>query len=238
MPEYPVIGTIATMPSRADSFAQMLDGVLRQVDVLYVFLDKYDEVPAHLKRKPKCRVHLCPVPRLGAASRFLALRLFGKPAIVACFDDDIRYPADYVAVIRKALRRLDYRAVVGFHGQLFRPPYRSFVQHRTCLHFAEALDESTVVNSLGTGTAAFLSTALKVEPMRWRHPQYNDLYLAYAAARAGLPMISLPRPSGWIEAIAQGQADSLWHALKQDERLATELMRGLLAQQLRQPAVS
>jgi hypothetical protein len=227
--DFPVMGALATMPTRISSLYQMIEGVLPQVDRLYVFLDGFNSVPEILQNKSKCiPIMISPGDRLHHANRFLAPHLFGAAAIIVIFDDDILYPPNYVRVLREALRQYQYRAVVGIHGNIFWPPHRSYVKDRVTYHFSAALASDTTVHQLGGGTVAFLSTMLQFNPEFWRHPQYNDLCLAAESIKANLPMISLRRGSAWLQPIAEGQPDSVWHSLQRDERLASSLMRRLM----------
>ena len=79
----PVVGAVATMPSRAGSLRRMLARVLPQLDTLFVYLDGFDRVPADLAADPRCRCVLTPgTGSLHAASRFLAPAALGADAFV------------------------------------------------------------------------------------------------------------------------------------------------------------
>ena len=227
--DFPVIGTLATMPTRISSLHKMIEGVLPQIDRLYVFLDGFNNVPEVLQNKSKCiPIMISSGDRLHHANRFLVPFLFGSAAIVVSFDDDILYPPSYVRVLREALRQYQYRAVVGIHGDIFLPPHRSCVRDRITYHFSTPLAVDTTVHQLGGGTVAFLSTMLQFNPELWRHPRYNDLCLAAESIKANLPMISLRRGDAWLQPIAQQQPDSVWQSIQRDERLASSMMRRLM----------
>ncbi|TCJ13419.1 hypothetical protein EZJ19_10230 [Parasulfuritortus cantonensis] len=225
----PVVGAMATMPTRADSFRVMLDSVLPQLDLLYVFLDGFAEIPAWLSGLAKCRVELIPADSpLHNASRLLAPARFGAEAVFLFLDDDILYPADYVQRILAGLRRYDYRAWVGFHGTLFLPPHERFVLHRKTFPFFKRLKRDRQVHLLGCGTLACHSALLGMNPEGWRHPRLDDLYMATEAAGAGIDLIALRRPARWLRAIAQNQPDSMWRQAQDDDRVPSRLMRELI----------
>jgi hypothetical protein len=227
----PVIGSIATMPSRAGTFSMMIHSALSQVDRLFVFLDGFEEIPSELRNLPKCHATLLPRQgNLHASSRFLAPHLFDADAIVVLFDDDILYPADYVARIRLALARYGDKAIIGFHGVIFMPPHHSYARNRYTFHFSSRLDNDSNVHELGSGTAAFLSSAFRPSPATWRHPHMDDLYLAAEAVKANLKLIALKREANWIRPLAENQDDSLWRATQQDDRAQSSFMRDLLTQ--------
>jgi len=49
----PLIGGMATMPSRAHTFRLALSHILPQVDRLFVFFDQHDSVPQEFAEHPK-----------------------------------------------------------------------------------------------------------------------------------------------------------------------------------------
>ena len=226
----PVIGSIATMPSRADTFSRMLHSVLSQVDRLYVFLDGFEEIPSVLRDLPKCHISMLPEQgNLHSSSRFLVPQLFGSDAIVALFDDDIFYPPDYVSRIRRAYAQYGGQCIIGFHATIFLPPHFSYARHRYNVHFSSGLSNDMNVHELGAGTAAFISSTFSPNPANWRYRHMDDLYMAAEAVKKNLTLVALKREADWISPLAQDQDDSLWLATKRDDRAQSDFMRHLLA---------
>lgn len=226
----PLIGALATMPTRAATLARMLDGAAAQVERLFVFLDGFDAVPEQVAANPKC--HAVPLGRdasLHASSRFLAPGLFGRDAIVCIFDDDILYPPDYARRLAARLAAHGGRAIVGVHGGLFTPPHERYVRDRRTVRFFDALEHESPVHVLGAGTIAFSTAAFAPDPRRWRHGGMDDLYVAAQACRAGLPLLAVARPAGWLKQLDGDQPDSIWRATKRDDRVQSELMRYVLS---------
>lgn len=226
----PRIGSMATMPSRAESFARVLPAVAPQVDRLYLYLDGFPRVPDSVRAFPNV------VPLLAhengdlhAAGRFLPLKFLQKRSVFVIFDDDIVYPPAYVAALVEGLAAFAGRAVVAYHGNVFRPPFQSYVKDRHCYHFSAALERETPVHAVGAGTAAFDSGHLRFDSAAWPRVLSNDLLLAIEAVRRGLPQIALPRPKGWLAPIGDVQPDSLYAAIVADDRETSALMRSLLA---------
>lgn len=226
----PLIGALATMPSRAATLARMLEGAAAQVERLFVFLDGFDAVPAEVAANPKCHaVLLGRDAALHASSRFLAPGLFGRDAIVCLFDDDILYPPDYARRLAARLAAHGGRAIVGVHGGLFTPPHERYVRDRRTVRFVDALERESPVHVLGTGTIAFATAAFAPDPRTWRHRGMDDLYVAAHARRAGLPLVAVARPAGWLTRLDGDQPDSIWRATKRDDRVQSELMRYVLS---------
>lgn len=227
----PVIGSIATMPSRANTFSQMIHSALSQVDRLFVYLDGFEKVPPELQGLPKCHATiLANQEGLHASSRFLAPHMFDSEAIVVVFDDDILYPPDYVSRIKLALAHYGEKAIVGFHGAIFMPPHQSFIKNKRTFHFSSRLDNDVRVHQLGCGTAAFLSSRFGPKPKTWRYHNMDDLYIAAEAVKSNLKLVALKREANWIRPLAENQEDSLWRATTRDDRAQSQFMRDILAQ--------
>ncbi len=228
----PLIGSIATMPTRADTSPKALASILPQVDRLYVFLDGFDEVPGLLRARPKCHPVILVAPdNLHASSRFLAPGMFGDDAVILTFDDDILYPPGYVATLVAGLAAR-VSTLVGYHAARFQPPHESYVRDRHILPFNRETQQIFPVHELGCGTLGFLSAEFSPDPRAWLHHDMDDLYVAAEACRAGLALESLPRPARWIRALATNQPDSLWNQTLKDDRRQSALMRFVMAQTL------
>lgn len=229
--DLPVIGSIATMPTRAETFSVALKNILPQVDKLFVFLDGFDAIPDIIRDEPKCHItQLAAEEGLHASSRFLAPHLFGSEAVVVIFDDDILYPDNYVSTIKTALSKHGESSVVGFHAAIFLPPHNSYARDKINIGFLMRLDDQPIVHTLGCGTAAFLSSVFCPNPRHWKHHFMDDLYIAIEALKSGLSMIALTREANWLGALAENQPDSIWRSTQKNDRIQSFLMRYLLTQ--------
>ena len=229
----PIIGALATMPTRTNTLFTTLASVLPQVDSLYLFLDGFDDVPAEIRSEKKVRpILLRGQDNLHASSRFLAPRLFGSEAVICLFDDDILYPEGYTQRIAGALGKLRGNGLVGFHAAHYLPPHRRYVRDRQVITFRSALERPGRVHELGSGTLGFLSTRFSPDPAAWRYHDMDDIYVAAEANRARLSKVVLARPARWIRALAHNQNDSLWQATLKDDRRQSQLMRYVISQHL------
>ena len=223
------IGGMATMPSRMACLGLALDSILPQVDHLYLYLDKYPAVPEAIVGRPKITPVLPGDRQLAAAGKFVGLRLHAEPCLYFCFDDDIIYPADYVAYMSSVLRRHQYRALVGVHANVYRHPVGSYVADRVCLHFASGLQFDCAVDELGSGTMAFHSRCIELDPARWAHTNMIDLIVAIEAVRQGVPRFAVRRPPSFLQPIMLEQADSLWSRTVNDDSIQTALLQAAVA---------
>jgi len=218
------------MPSRAATFPTALASVVPQVDRLYLYLDGHADVPDLAKGDPR----IIPIlsrdcPNLRAYGKFLPLEIETGAFVYVGVDDDIRYPADYVASLRSGLRGHHDRAVVGYHGAILPRPLVRYTKGRTVFHFAEKLVQQQVVDIVGTGTVMFFTGALRFDFRAWCHVNMADIYLAIEASRARVPCICLQRGDGCLAALAENQPDSCFAALSRDDYRQTLLAQELLA---------
>ncbi len=220
-------GGMATMPSRAQSLRKALPSIVAQVERLYLYLDQYDHVPADIAAQSK----IVPLLRregerpMGTSGKFLGLKAVSSPCLYFCFDDDILYPSSYVDRLAGALHRHRYQAVVGVHATVFQPPIQSYARDRRILNFKNRLDFDCMVDELGTGTIAFHSRCISLDPERWAHLNMADLMLTIEAMRQDVPLVAVRRPRGALQDIAETQEDSLYQKVLQDDRLETGLIR-------------
>lgn len=223
----PKIGGMATMPSRINTLRVALPAILAQVDRLYLYLDKHDEIPKELASVPKL---VCMLPKaggksLGPSGKFLALKIEREPCLFFAFDDDILYGAGYVNHLAGALRRHAYRAIVGLHGAIYKLPPTSYVRDRELFHFRKAFGFDAVVDELGTGTIAFHSSALEIDVLRWTHPNMADLHVMIEAVRQEVQRICIRRPESMATALEERQPDSLFVKSLNDDTAETAMLR-------------
>ena len=238
----PRVATIATMPSRIESFQKVLSAIHAQVAHVFIYLDGYAEVPSFLGGFDRITVRRAEdVGNLHASSRFLCLQDCRDPVVVVSVDDDIIYPPDYVERLVQALQRRQGKAVVGVFGRVFLPPHQSYTSDAATFHFANALDRDWHVHELGTGTSAFISSYLPLNPKDWDRNDMDDIIVATEAQARGLPRIAVARAAGWLRPHSEGQADSLWTKTLADDSEQARRMRALLSlysdrQPVRKPA--
>ncbi|HEY5107642.1 MAG TPA: hypothetical protein VII73_12870 [Caulobacteraceae bacterium] len=228
--DLPRVAVIATLASRAETFQKVLPAIRAQVDGVFIYLDGYAATPPFLRGLADVSVTHCEdVGDLHASSRFLVLQKLTVPSVVVIADDDILYPADYVDRLVFALAQVAGRGIVGVHGRIFLAPYRSYVADARVMHFSHGLTAPCNVHELGTGTCAFVSDRLGLDPRKWDHTGMDDINLAIEAQRQGLPRIAIARAAGWLKAYAQAQPDSLWLRTLRDDAEPSRRMRELLA---------
>lgn len=218
------------MPSRLASCQIALPHILAQVDRLYLYLDQYEHIPPELTQDPKV-VPVLREPdqkRLKCAGKFVGLGMLSVPSLYFGFDDDIIYPAGYVDHLAAALRRHRYRVIVGIHGAVYSMPCQSYTKGRQMLHFAKGLAFDCVVDELGTGTLAFHTGCIKLDPWQWPYKNKMDLTVMLEGVHQGVPRIAVRRPADFIQPIAQNQDDSLYRQSLINDSTETRLLQSAM----------
>lgn len=192
---------MSTIAWREPGLAQVVASILPQVDRLNVFLQGYERTPACLDDPRVSVVRDTDAPgsaALGASAKFHWL----WHGLVADgyhlqVDDDLAYPDDYVARLVDKIDR--YGCVVGYHGAIYNEQVREYYRDRTLWHYAEACDRDRFVHMLGTGTAAFHTSALRLTRADFAQANSCDLYLGIACQRQHVPMLCLERAAGYLK---------------------------------------
>jgi hypothetical protein len=226
--QLPVVGGMGSIPSRAGTLAQVIDTVLPQVDRLHLFLHGYTDIPPGVVR-PGVIVHRAPLAHpYRSGGKFFGLTQESQPCIYCSFDDDILYRDGHVARLRAALLRYGGRALVGIHATWFRRPPGSYLQRMRTRNFGSGLRADQLAVEIGTGTAAFVSSVLPIDPAAWPHGLMDDLMLAMEAEERGIPRIAVRRPAGSLIELARNQPDSIYFKVKRDDSAQTEQLGRLM----------
>lgn len=217
---------LATFPPREGIFRKVVAAILPQVDRLFIVFNGYAAVPADIAETPRITA-IVPDRDLRDAGKF---RFAPAPDdIVFLIDDDLAYPADYVA------RTMDRASAIGWgqgiFGYLgFTPERRGDGQFRWGIHYLrEAKAAPQPASMLGTG--AVVARGDLLPPLSEVEPYHGavDVGLARWAARRGVALTMLPRAEGWLsQRLPRELAGSSLH--KTDSRNPRPLVRAALAE--------
>jgi hypothetical protein len=125
------------------------------------------------------------------------------PGFRLVVDDDIIYPAGYVAGLLQAVEAYHRQAIVGYHGVVLNhwPVQASYYRERTVWHANQALEADRPVHIVATNTAAWHTSALDLRtPPDLSSGHYMaDLWLGRLAQQQGVPLVCLAHPAQWLE---------------------------------------
>lgn len=209
-------GAIASFPPRKESLEKTISSVLPQLDRICVYLNNYEAVPDFLKH-PKIQVVRSQeaLGDLRDNGKFYAIPS-DKGHYIFTLDDDIIYPADYVARMIHNIEMLGRQVVVGLHGVIFPEEDFSKLQQRKVFHFA-AKSNGRFVDLLGTGTAAWHSSTLQISIEDFSTKGVCDLWFAKAAANRNVPLFSIRREKDWLRVAARHEENLYAEALRNSD---------------------
>jgi hypothetical protein len=221
-----IIGGMATMPSRKENLREVLISILKNVDILFIYLDKYSYVPKFLNEFHKIRI--IENQNIGVTGKYLGLQIYRKSCIFFGFDDDIIYPDNYVDYLISALSKEKFKAIVGVHGLNIKIPFSSYVKDKLSYHFEGKLDKSKYVDILGSGTIAFHSNFYTPNINSWTMKNMDDLQIMRECIEQNLQRICISRPKNFLKAISKSQPDSIWHQTKLNDFRETKFIKQTL----------
>jgi FkbM family methyltransferase len=223
-----ITASLASIPSRRDSLMRVVRSIVEQVDKLNVYLNNYDETPDFLRHP---RIHVARSQDHGDIrdnGKFFFLA-DTQPGYCLTVDDDIVYPADYVARLVAKVKQYGHQAIVGFHGTILPERIERFFapNGRTVLSFKHDLPEDRQVHVLGTGTTAWHTSTMRLALADFPSTGMADLWLAAKAQRLGVPMIAVARAKGYLAPMREDDANTLFAEFAHNDERQTALARSL-----------
>lgn len=200
-----ITASMSTIGWREPGLATAAASILPQVDRLNVFLQGYYEFPDCLRDSRVETVfgaNATESELLGASAKFHWLwQGYVADGYHFTVDDDIEYPPDYVQRCIAKIEEHKRRAIVGFHGVLYKEPMRRYFRDRQCWRFDKECDADRFVHTLGTGTASWHTSALKLTRADFVLPNSCDLYLGVACQKQRVPVLCMARKRGYLKAL-------------------------------------
>lgn len=171
-------GSMATIPKRPKSRKIAIASVEDQLDTFNV----YDGSNS-----------------LGDANKFKGV--IGKEGYLMTFDDDIRYPSNYVDFMIQKIEQYNRNAIISLHGKIIREqPISSFYasnafyRHR-CM---DAVTKDTPVHIPGTGVMAWHSDTISFSMDDFKAPNMADIWAGIKCERENVPRICVAHPKDFL----------------------------------------
>lgn len=211
----PVIAGIASIPARGQSLRQAIESICHQVDHVEVVLNGYKAVPDWLRHERITVTTSQDVGDHADNAKFMGMERYDE-CIYFAIDDDILYPADYVARMLECMSRYGGRAAVGVHGS-FVPKRPGTFLGRRVFCFWDLLPFDAPCSYAGTGTIALSRHMMPASPLSlFTDTGMSDLFVASSLKRRGIPVICIDRPEGWLRKIPNPGHPSLWQRAQTD----------------------
>ena len=222
------IAGLATMPSRVESMVKMLPTILKQVDRIYIFLDRFPTTP-DIRHEKIVALRSQDFGDLRANGKLLGLLFSPEKCHFYCVDDDILYPPDYCSRISEQLI-LYPKAAVGVHGNQFKNPLgiNNYHADRNVFNRSQYLSEITEVDIASTDTIGFSTSDFMFDIRKWSKVNRVDLCLNIELESRGIKRFLIPREKDWVRDIDNWQADSIFRALLEDCSEQTNIANAFL----------
>jgi len=205
----PITASIASIPSREMALSKVINRLSPQVDHINVYLNGYKHIPKFLLSPNITVAKSQDNGDIGDRGKFHWAHLV-KGFHFTC-DDDILYPINYVNMMISKLKEHKLRAVVGCHSAMLKKSIASYYRSRTVIHFSGALGKDKLVHVLGTGTMAYHTDTIKVNPGDFKCNNMADLWFATLGQKQKIPFVSVKRPIGWLTPIKGTDQESIYN---------------------------
>jgi len=202
------IGGMATIKSRLSTLEAVLDSIVNQLSILYVYFNDHKEVPRFIS-KYRNVVAILGVDSYGDlnANAKMYFMDYEESGIAFTLDDDIIYPSNYVSRMLAMYSRYPKGACLSVHGSVI-PDHASWYYERKIVYgFQNAMGKSNIVNLIGSGTAVFPVGILHNYNFDYKNLIYVDLQITLASLHSLLPVVVVSRPSQWLKSITY---EGLW----------------------------
>jgi len=190
------------MPGRERQLARAIESLRPQVDRIALYWNgpelQEPDVPVH-------EVVVAPGNERGSGGK-LAWADHWDGLYLSC-DDDLAYPADYVATMRGWVEQWGGQALVTAHGRIMPPQGIRFQQAKPAGHCLQDVPAGQWINYPGPGVMAF-DTSLNV-PADLPGQNVEDAELAIWAQQHEVPIWLVPHTAGWLTYL-QPQGYTIW----------------------------
>lgn len=184
------------MPGREQCLPLAVASLASQVDELLLALNPGAVAPSAVSSR---NVHIVNT-KSDDRAKFTSAQ--GCEDVFLTADDDIIYPNGYAH--RLAQFAFEHPGVpVGFHGSVLTPRWDDYYAEgaRTIIRYFADCGKDTEVDVIGTGTMAFVPTAIGFD-MDWlASPGLTDLEFSAALRERGIRPRVLAHPGGWIRPV-------------------------------------
>lgn len=221
------IGCMATYPGRRKSFLAVIETLAKQLDVLYVYANGYDNDMFRFVNQIKDReTGNCKIKIVSPGSAYGDIKDMGKTwpltnlrGYVFLVDDDILYPDDYC---RRHIENIDRNKCIStVHGRIIKQfPIHSYYGQTESVHWRRAAKKTTV-HICGTGTVCYRTDLINVEtpPFKTMSKYIGmcDIWFSCLARFNDMKIIALARQSNWLtyaDPHGRTSTNTLYHEMR------------------------
>lgn len=223
---------MAVIPHRFINLKQSIPGILKQVDKLYIHINKYKGETPSILNNDKI------VLSTSRENKNAFMKMKGMSSSEADYfftmDDDILYPEDYVEKMVQEANNFGGYSVISVHGGRFNPNKKmiGFVNRRKMYSFWDAQKKTVQIMMPGNGTCCYpRRTFLDLESFNeglHKYSDIDDVYMMCWIHKNGFRIHTVKRGKGWLKQLPpRGSSLQHFRPVKKMEKLAVEYTASL-----------
>jgi len=215
---------IASTPNRLEGLKHTIERLSDQVDSIHVHLNGYNSVP---KVKEKNVTFHLSKKNIGAVGKFKVLEYVDKSEEFYFFtcDDDIIYPANYVAI---NIEQYEKGTIQSSHGKIFSKfPITDYKYGDISgYYFGAEIKSKKQIHIAGTGVCMMdSSVALQIPYDTFTTKNMVDVWVGCWAEINKVKQYILTHPAGWLVPNDKvTQKGSIWEKTVQDDSIQVQII--------------
>lgn len=226
---YKRIGGMATYPARLKSCIQSIESVIKQLDVLWLCLNEYNnEIPAeilNLQAKYNGKFQwFVPNKNITDIGKFHNSRIY-KDCYFFGLDDDIIYPSTYVSDTVNRMIEYGNNAILTYHGRNYTLPVQSYYNGaKEVFNYLSTVINDVYVNVGGTGVCCFHTDKFNIDYTKFETNKMADIWFSLFANAAKIPIICLKHTAGYFKSLSQ---IGIQAEMKNNDSVQTKLINSI-----------
>jgi len=215
-----ISANLATIAQRKEVLPKMLNSIRKQVDVVRVWCNDYNDSPLDGKFE---NVEFYYGQDVTDRGKFQWVE---QDEYYLTCDDDLLYPPNYVDRILDGLKRYP-NSIVSFHGRRLKGKGLGYYYEHKSYHCLREVEYDRLIDVPGSGVAAFDSSRFTPDVLGYDHDCMADILLGLEAAKGGVSVVCLEHPMFWLKSLWNPNKGSIYQSEKDNcevqNRLADEL---------------
>ena len=184
-----ITANMATIPARANIAKKAVRSIIRQVDVVRLYLNNFKEVPEFAKNNPKIEYIIGEKDLNASGKHFWGMN---PNEYYFTIDDDIEYPPNYVKDHLDFLAKFDDRAIISLHGNILpETPFSPMFAHPRYIKYTcmSPLRFNYQTNLGGQGVSVRNTNIVKIDVNKFKFFNMDDIEVGIQAVEQNIPII-------------------------------------------------
>lgn len=222
MDKITVVG-MATIPERMSTLELVLDSLTKQVDIIELALNGFQQVPDILKKYDNVIATLTTNEK-GDSNKFLNVGNYSNAYYFSC-DDDIIYPKDYISKYIREIKK--NQCLVTIHGSNINGKVNSYYKGKQMKAHCLNKCAETQVHIPGSGVSGFDTSLLQVDYNKFTQPNMADIFLGIQCKQQGIKCLSIFHKKGWIKGGLNKDRATIYESHKNNDKPQTDLVNSI-----------